>query len=105
MVRDRAIYDAHGAIAHGRLGKLGEALLDIDALFSQEQRALLSQIVVLTVDETLHHLLWSLEQVKWIKVSVETDAGIVPDIVGVSDGLTGDIWDWIPRFSEFEPSL
>ena len=51
------------------------------------------------VETVLHHLLWTLEQVEDVNISVHLPNGVVPSLREVSDGLAGELYDWIPRFS------
>ncbi len=51
------------------------------------------------VDHVLHHLLWCLDQVAWVNVSVEVDGEVVPTLRGMSDGMVYDCYDWIRELS------
>jgi hypothetical protein len=99
-IRDPAIHDADSIITGQAKGLTAQQFKGgFDAL-TAEQRELLQRLVPVIVDGTLHHLLWCLEQVEWVKVRVETEGGVVDNLKDVSDGLEGEAYDWIPRFSE-----
>jgi len=101
-VRDEVIIDwdaivegrmksPHAQRIHARLASLSAEELDVI-------RWLIPQIV----DTALHHLLWTLEQVKWVTVGVRTEAGFVPNLADASDGLPGELYSaagWIARFT------
>ena len=91
----------NGNISTGRIGKRkGSDLTDITSTFSSKQLDLVLQIMAETVDATLHHLLWTLDRVEWLDVLVDTSSGTIPSIKKVSDGLYGELYRWIPEFSE-----
>ena len=100
LVRDAAIVDMDN-IVNGRTGGIaGEQFPDIKTVFNEDQRAVLLRLVESAVDTTIHHLLWTLDRVKWLDVSAHTEAGTVPSLKHISDGLHGETYDWIPRFSK-----
>ncbi len=100
-VRDEAISD-WDMILDGRMKDAGsqEIRMQIERLqLSEDQIEFLRRLVPRIIDTTLHHLLWTLEQEESIDVAVKTQAGSVPSLREVSDGLTGELYSWIPRFS------
>ena len=102
-VRDEAISDWN-MIIDGRMkddasARVREAL----AIFTPEQKSIVLSLIPQVVDTVLHHLLWTLEQYKNIRVGVTTDTGDVPNLKEISDGLAGELYSengWISRFSK-----
>src|SRR4051794_15750785 len=88
MVRDHAIIDMDSIIAGRAPPSIASRFSNLSSL-TQEQHTLLMRLIAETVDTTLHHLLWTLEQVEWLDIVVHTEAGTVPDLNAVSDGLAG----------------
>ncbi len=100
-VRDRGINDWE-MILDGRMkGDTAIVVRQLIKDFNPEQVAIMKRLLPGIVDQCLHHLLWTLEQVDHVKVAVETEKGQVEDLKNVSDGLAGDLYDWIPQFSRF----
>jgi len=64
-----------------------------------EELEVLYQLIPQIIDITIHYLLWILEQVDWLDIAVQTDAGTVPSLREVSDGLAGEAYDWKPKYS------
>jgi hypothetical protein len=61
-------------------------------VFGANQLEILHELIPPIVDTTLHRLLWSLEETRWVKISVETEAGLVPDQARVSDEFPGELY-------------
>ena len=100
--RDAAIIDSD-KIIDGRMKDDGSKAIRAELsrrAFNKEQIDAVLWLVPQIVDETLHHLLWTLEQEESIDIAVKTPAGGVPSLREVSDGLSGELYDWIPRFSK-----
>src|SRR6266508_2720070 len=98
-VRDEAIADWDMIIE----GKMKDALSQRIARAvakSPEQKALIHQLIPQIVDTTLHHLLWTLEQDNSLELQVHEESGETTNIAEESDGLAGDLYDWLPRFSK-----
>ena len=100
LVRDAAIADMDNIVSGRTDGIAAEQFPNIKTAFNDDQRALLLRLVESSVDTTIHHLLWTLDRVKWLDVSVHTEAGTIPSLKHTSDGLQGETYDWIPRFSK-----
>lgn len=90
MILNGQMKDAESAEIAGRLTKLN---------LSDSQRAFIIDLIPRVVDTTLHHLLWTLEQEDTVDVAVKTPEGVVPSLRDASDGLAGELYGWIPRFS------
>jgi hypothetical protein len=45
-------------------------------------------------------LLWTLEQDDSLELQVHDDSGETTNVADESDGLAGDLYDWLPRFSK-----
>ncbi len=100
-VRDEAISD-WDMILDGRMKDAGsqEIRMQIERLhLSKDQIEFFRRLIPRIIDTTLHHLLWTLEEEDSIDVAVKTQAGSVPSLRDVSDGLAGELYSWIPRFS------
>jgi len=99
-VRDPTIRQWDKLVAGSLKGVTADRLrAQIDAL-GEDERRLLERLIPQIVDTALHHLLWSLEQPGPVEVSVRTPEGVVASLREVSDGLAGELYDWIPRFSK-----
>ena len=72
----------------------------LNSEFNSEQRELVLYLIPKVVDQVLHHLVWSLEQTKWIDVSVNVDSETLPTLRGVGDGMECDLIDWTKEYSK-----
>lgn len=99
-VRGKAIAD-WSKLLDGRMkGETAARLGPAIALLAPSERHLLGRLVPEIVDSTLHHLLWSLDQDTSVSVAVKTSEGTVGSVREASDGLAGELYEWIPRFSD-----
>lgn len=100
-VRDEAISDwdmiLNGQMKDAESAEIAERLTKLN--LSDSQRAFIIDLIPRVVDTTLHHLLWTLEQEDTVDVAVKTPEGVVPSLREASDGLAGELYGWIPRFS------
>src|SRR5207302_220548 len=86
-VRDKAIRE-WDMIVDGRMRDAdSERIRKMLSALDTEGLAVLHAVIPRVADTTLHHLLWTLEEVKHVRIVVETEAGLVPDLARVSDGL------------------
>jgi hypothetical protein len=99
-VRDWSIQDCDKIISGQAKGVTAERLHQVLATFDAAHRQVLYRITPEIVDITLHYLLWMFEQEEQIDITVCTEVGIVPSLREISDGLAGELYDWIPRFSK-----
>lgn len=100
-VRDAAIID-WDKIIDGRMKDDGSKAIRAELsrrAFNKEQIDAVLWLVPQIVDETLHHLLWTLEQEETINISVTGGDECVDSLREESDGLAGELDGWIPRFS------
>jgi hypothetical protein len=98
-IRDAAIVDwdkiVDGKMKDAVSQRVARAVADL----GPDAKGVIRQLIPQIVDTTLHHLLWTLEQEPSLHVTVENDDGDPVDVAEESDGLTGDLYDWLPRFS------
>ena len=100
QVRDKAILD-WTKILDGRMkSETAERLRPELSRLDPGELALIERLVPQIVDTALHHLLWTLEQEESVDIAVKTPAGAVPSLREISDGLAGELYGWIPRFSK-----
>jgi predicted PhzF superfamily epimerase YddE/YHI9 len=101
-VRDEAINDWE-KILNGRMkGSRAAEIRNLLSLYSIEQVKVLKELIPEVVDTTLHHLLWTIEQLDTLKIFLSDKDGTTCDIKEVSDGLPGELYGdrgWIKRFS------
>jgi hypothetical protein len=98
-VRDQAIQDWDAKITGYAKGVAADRVLEMLRTFDTAQLSTLHQLIPDIVDTTLGHLLLTLEQENSIGVSVNTGHQVVSNLREVSDGLEGELYDWIPKFS------
>jgi len=101
-VRDEAISD-WDMIVDGRMKDEGSKIIRAELshrAFNKDQIDVIQWLVPQIVDTALHHLLWTLEQEENVDIAVKTRTKEVPSLREVSDGLAGELYDWIPRFSK-----
>jgi hypothetical protein len=67
---------------------------------NDEQKEIIRYLIPWIVDNVLHSLLYSLEACDWIDVKVTTDSGAERSLRGLGDGMHGDLFDWIPEYSQ-----
>lgn len=106
-VRDKAINDWEMTLDGKMKGFSAARVRDLLSGYSPEQIEVLKKLVPRVVDTTLHHLLWTVEQLDALKLSLSGDEGIPFDIKELSDGLPGELYGdrgWIKRFSK-KPDL
>jgi len=100
QVRDEAIWEWTEMLAGRMKGDIAERLRPKLSRLDPSTLALIGHLVPQIIDTTLHYLLWTLEQDEAIDIAVTTKTGRVPSLREVSDGLAGELFDWIPRFSD-----
>lgn len=98
-VRDHAISDWDMLLAGDAKSEAAREFYNRIRSLPPEQSELLRDLVPAIVDTTLHHLMWSLDQAADIEVAVTTPQGQVPSLRQVSDGLDGELYFWVPRYS------
>lgn len=108
-VRDEAI-DVMCLVLRGQMNSQESKELYAEARFlSPEQINLVERFIRHTVDNTLHHFLWMIEQEDDVDLVVyETDDKKPISLKEISDGLCGEPYTedgWIERFSQFPPSI
>lgn len=97
-VREKAIQD-WTKILDGRMkGESAERLRPELSRLEPGDLALIERLVPMIVDTAMHHLLWALEQEESVDIAVKGEGATVPSIREVSDGLAGELYDWIRRF-------
>jgi len=85
---------------HGRMkGETAEQLRPDLSRLDRRQISFIERLLPEIIDTVLHNLLWMLEQEEDVDISVQLPNGTVPSLRDVSDGLAGELYDWIPRFS------
>ena len=102
-VRDYTI-DAYDRTTAGSMNSDELRILHrrIDKL-SADHKTLLRDVVIRTVDDTLHNFLWMLEQHEDIQLIVTDDDGNNISAAQASDGLCGELYTadgWTYRFSK-----
>ena len=96
-VREKAILDWMKQLDGRMKGETADRLRADIAVLGETQLALLRQLVPQIVDTTLHHLLWTLEQERSVEVVVVGSGGS-QSLRNLSDGLPGELYEWIERF-------
>jgi predicted PhzF superfamily epimerase YddE/YHI9 len=102
-VRDKAINDWEKTINGKMKSPSAARIRDLLSGFSIQQVEILERLIPEVVDTTLHHLLWTLEQLDSLKIVISDQDGTTYDIKEISDGLPGELYGdhgWITRFSE-----
>ena len=99
-IRDKAIFEwdmiIKGEMKDIETQKVQQVLSDL----TKKEIDIISWLIPQIVDTTIHHLLWTLEQNKSIDVAVKMESESTSSIKEVSDGLTGDFYEWRMRFSK-----
>lgn len=99
-VRDEAISDWDMTIDNKMKDIVTKKVQNALSTFSKEQVDVIRWLVPQIVNTTLHHLLWTLEQEKSINVAVKTKSDSISSIREVSDGLAGELYGWLEKFSK-----
>jgi hypothetical protein len=74
----------------------------------KEHIALVREIAIRMVDQTLHNCLWMLEGGEGLELLFKTGDGEVVNLTELSDGLAGELYSeegWIAKFSKYPPTL
>lgn len=98
-VRDEAISDWDMILEGKMKDARSQRLADRFSRLTGEAKAFVYELVPQVVDTTLHHLLWTFEQDDALELHVQLAAGGTANVADESDGLSGDLYDWLPRFS------
>ncbi len=102
-VRDEAINDWE-KILNGKMKGLRAAeIRNLLSVYSIEQVKVFRELIPEVVDTTLHHLLWTIEQLDILKILFSDTDETTCDIKELSDGLPGELYGdrgWIKRFSK-----
>ncbi len=106
QVRDPNIASWAGIVKRRAKGSVaGKPIEPILKALSDEQIEALVPMVTRIVDYTLHDLLYMIEENRWIKVRLEADGIIMPDLrEAVGGGLEGYIFVWAEKFGTFAVS-
>ena len=99
QARDKAIWHYDHIISGQLKGDYAQEIRDKLISFEAKQLEVLEELIPDIVDIAIASVLWMVDQ-EWIDISLRTDAGIVPSIREISDGVEGDLYGWIPRFSK-----
>ncbi len=105
-VRDRSIREWKQMIDGQMGGEIADAVRDRLSPLDEDARQAMRQLVPTIVDRPLHHFLWMLEDWKAIEVTIQIDGEAVSLRTAsneAGEGLVGDLYDCISRFST-EPS-
>jgi hypothetical protein len=108
-VRDEAI-EKYEMIVAGKL-KSQQAIDQTNMLkqFSAEQLVVIRNMVVGSIDDTLHHFLWMLEQRdEEFNLLVAADDGRKENVTDISDGLSGEMYTadgWIAVYSNYKENF
>jgi hypothetical protein len=98
-VRDRTIHDWNKIVDGQMQGRTGQAVREMLTSFNPEQIGIIHRLIPQIVDGTLHFALWNLSETEWLSITVQAEDGSVINLRDISDGLHGDLLDWILRFS------
>jgi hypothetical protein len=99
-VRDEAIVDWDMILTGQMKDRDSQRISNAIDQLSPSVKALISELVPQIVDTALHHLLWTIEQNDTVEVRVQGIDGGEVNIAEASDGLSGELYDWLPRFSK-----
>lgn len=98
--RDLSIVHWDKFISGEMKGTYAEAVRKMLASFDKQQLETLHELIPDIVDTAISAVLRMVDQ-EWIDISA---SGIgpeaIPSIRKISDGVEGDLYDWIPRFSK-----
>ena len=76
---------------------------------TDDQKGLLLSFAKRSVDYTLHHFLWMLQQHENLKLIIKNEeTGEEVNLEKISDGLCGELYTeegWIERFSQYPPTI
>ncbi len=102
-VRDKAIEQWDMAMTGKMKDSSSKKFFERVSQLSEREKEMIRVLIPSVVDTTLHHLLWTLDQVdESIQIAVQTPIGNVNNLNEVSDGLAGELPTengWIGRFS------
>jgi hypothetical protein len=99
-VRDEAIADWDMIVAGAMKDAHSQSVAATIQRFPADAQRLIVSLIPRIVDTTVHHLLWALDQEEGsIQVHVDDGTGRFVKLNEQSDGLPGELYDWLPRFS------
>ncbi|MCF7360839.1 hypothetical protein L3V23_01845 [Vibrio sp. A1-b2] len=104
-VRDEAI-EKYEMIAQGKIrSKSAQDLNSKLSKLDDEQLSLVREVVVSSVDDVLHNLLWMIEQSGDQITLTCNDENNAVNIHTISDGLSGEMYTedgWIAKYSRYK---
>ncbi|HEX8617171.1 MAG TPA: epimerase [Thermoanaerobaculia bacterium] len=99
-VRDEAIADWDMIVGGDMKDAHSQRIAATLKRLSPDVQRLIGDLIPKIVDTTMHHLLWALNQEEdSVQVHVEDDSGDLVNVNERSDGLPGELYEWLPRFS------
>jgi hypothetical protein len=100
-VRDPSIQQWDRVIDGSMKGAFAQNIHEAVSALDASEQDMVRRLVPLIVDTTLHHLLWTLEQVQWVHLAMDNEHTSIRDIRDVAQGdLQGYLYDWAPRLSK-----
>jgi hypothetical protein len=100
-VRDQALFEGFGTLSGHMKAAACRNLHERLRGLSPDQAAAVRDLITDTVDNALHHLLWTIEQEEALSVRMRTGSGYSDELRDLSDGLAGELDPWAKRFSRY----
>ncbi len=107
-VRDEAIYKFDATVRGDLRSARAKDMTKKLERFDEDDLRLVREIVLRTVDEVLHNVLFFFEESYELDVTCSSEGGSPVSLVECSDGLAGELYTedgWIARFSSERSSL
>lgn len=109
-IRD-ATFEQFKEMCNGKLNSKSAQIIHKNfEKFTNEQKEIIQSLVLDSIDNTLHHFLWMIEQYEefdLIKYQDEKKSSYI-SLRDISDGLCGELYTedgWIEKYSKYPPSL
>lgn len=102
QVRDESIEKSENVLDGSIKSDAAQRLANKLKHLSKEDRAALSELILLTVDSTLHNLLWLFEESPNLDIVVHDDD--MKFLTEESDGLSGELHGedgWIEKYGKY----
>ena len=99
-VRDQTISEWDKMVDGQMKGRTAEHVKKLVSSLDDSEKAIMHQLIPSIVDTTLFYLLFMFEEEKRLRVIMMDNNNSPKDLRSISDGLGGELYGWIPRFSK-----
>jgi hypothetical protein len=105
LVRDSVMCQLDQLIRGELKPAVSRALHERLAVLRTGEIGLLREVAAESIDNCLNSFLWLLEGGEGLELFLKKPSGDYVNVTQLSDGLSGDMHDWVRRFSKYPPTV